>query len=426
MRSRLRLFLLVGLFVTALDVLLFLWLGDRARQDSSIASLPGIEIVALVVLSVAISSVVSYGLNRLITFRGFRDARWVRNPGSFAATALVGAAIDALVTTTVIRAGVILPYGSGLVARVVGIFSAAAVRWLVYRWVLFNEVRRELAERRERPRSDCSFRLGVVVPAYNEAGTIANTVAQLKSTLEPLVGATELEILVVDDGSVDDTVARASQAGARVIEQPENRGKGAAVRAGILAADARSVVFTDADLAYPPELIGVFLAELEAGWDVAVGSRRHTETTTLVKARRVRELGGRAINLLTHLVLLGHFRDTQCGIKGFRGDIGKVIFERTTIDGFAFDVEVLLIAEQDSLSLTEVPVSVENRQGSSVRLVADTVSLFRDLIRIRRMAGWGRYRPNQQQQAVIDGTSAAGSAVDDSDRRSGSDRRLSD
>jgi len=205
---------------------------------------------------------------------------------------------------------------------------------------------------------------------------------------------------VVDDGSVDDTILRAEAAGAVVVAQPQNMGKGAAVRAGVLAASGRSVVFTDADLAYPAAMIVPMLHELEAGWDVVVGSRRHEETTTLVRARRIRELGGRAVNWLTHLVLLGHFRDTQCGIKGFRSDIGKALFERTTINGFAFDVEVFLIAEQDRYSLTEVPVSVENRQGSSVRIVRDSLRLLRDLLRIRRAAGKGAYRPNSDQSLL--------------------------
>ena len=99
-------------------------------------------------------------------------------------------------------------------------------------------------------------------------------------------------------------------------------------------------------------------------------------------------------------MLLGHFRDTQCGIKGFRNDIGKAIFERTTINGFAFDVEVFLIAEQDRYSLTEVPVSVENRQDSSVQLVRDSLRLLRDLLRIRRAAGKGAYRPNSDQSLL--------------------------
>ncbi|MGB5756236.1 MAG: glycosyltransferase, partial [Acidimicrobiales bacterium] len=177
---------------------------------------------------------------------------------------------------------------------------------------------------------------------------------------------------------------------------------GAAVRAGVLAARGRTVVFTDADLAYPPALVGRILEEVEDGWDMVVGSRRHRETATLVRPRRIREFGGRMINRLTHLVLLGHFRDTQCGLKGFQGDVAKVMFERTRIDGFAFDVELFLIAEQDQLSLLEIAVSVQNRPGSSVSLVGDTVALLADLFRIRRWAGEGVYDPAPAQRAVLD------------------------
>ncbi len=135
---------------------------------------------------------------------------------------------------------------------------------------------------------------------------------------------------------------------------------------------------------------------------MVVGSRRHHDTNTLVRARRLRELGGRVINLLTHVVLLGNFHDTQCGIKGFRSDIGKTIFERTRIEGFAFDVEIFLLAEQDQLSLTEIPVSITNRAGSSVSLVGDTFELLVDLARIRRWAGSGEYRPTEAQASVLE------------------------
>ncbi len=161
------------------------------------------------------------------------------------------------------------------------------------------------------------------------------------------------------------------------------------------------MVFTDADLAYPPRLVLSILEQLEQGWDMVVGSRRHHHTNTLVRARRIRELGGRFVNWLTHLVLLGHFRDTQCGIKGFRTDIAKVLFERTRIDGWAFDVELFLMAEQDQLSLQELPVTVENRPGSSVRVVADSFALLVDLVRIRRWVGKGLYRPDAQQARIL-------------------------
>lgn len=382
MRSRLRLFALVGLIATALDIGVFAALKDPLPAAAA-------DAVALFV-----AAVVSYTLNRRLTFRGRPRARWVRHPGTFALVAISAGVVDLFVL------GVVSSVGAGLLfSKVVAVGAAAVVRWSAYRRVLFSEVRREMAERRDRPPAPGNVRLTVVVPAYNESRQIADTVATLRSDLAPTVG-NDLEVLVVDDGSDDDTADQARRAGATVLDQPRNKGKGAAVRAGVLAANGRSVVFTDADLAYSPSMIVPVLSGVEAGWDVVVGSRRHQETTTLVRARRIRELGGRAVNWLTHLVLLGHFRDTQCGIKGFRSDIGRAIFERTTIDGFAFDVEVFLIAEQDRYSLTEVPVNVENRQGSSVRLIRDTANLLRDLLRIRRAAGKGAYRPNEAQSVL--------------------------
>lgn len=384
MRSRLRLFAFVGLVATAIDVGVFLALADRG-------------VISADVLALFAAAVVAYVLNRTITFRGGSSAaRWVHTPSAFAATAMLAGAVDVLIVWSLTALSV-----DSLVTKLLAVGAAAVVRWTAYRWVLFTEVRKELAERTDRGPAPGSVRLSIVVPAYHEAATIAETIARLQAELRPTVGE-DFEIVVVDDGSDDDTAARAEAAGARVLVQPENRGKGAAVRAGVLGARGRSVVFTDADLAYPPVTVLSLLAEIEDGWDMVAGSRRHEQTNTLVRARRVRELGGRMINWLTHLVLLGHFRDTQCGVKGFRGDIGRVVFERTTIDGFGFDVELFLIAEQDQLSLREVPVSVENRQGSSVRLVHDTIVLLRDLIRVRRMAGWGRYRPSPAQQRVLD------------------------
>lgn len=388
MRSRLRFFAIVGVVATAIDVGLYLLVRD---SSSTLSRIVGADILALTVAAIA-----SYVLNRTVTFRGREHARWVSHPLTFALTAFLAGLIDVAMVILFERFG-----AAAVVGKFVAIAVAALVRWVSYRWILFTEVRREMAERHDRPPPPGDVRLTVVVPAYREAEGIAASIEALRAELEPLVGASDLEILVVDDGSPDDTAARAEAAGARVVRQPRNRGKGAAVRAGVIAARGRSVIFTDADLAYPPAMVRPILAELENGWDVVVGSRRHEETTTLVRARRIRELGGRAVNWLTHLVLLGHFRDTQCGIKGFRNDIGRAIFERTTIDGFAFDVEIFLIAEQDSLSLTEVPVKVENRQGSSVRLVNDSVKLLRDLVRIRRAAGKDAYRPTVEQESVL-------------------------
>src|SRR5213076_2476928 len=160
------------------------------------------------------------------------------------------------------------------------------------------------------------------------------------------------------------------------------RGKGAAVRAGVLAARGRTVAFTDADLAYGPDQLVGILETVESGWDVAVGSRKHDGATALVRARRLREIGGRVINLLTHVVLLGNYRDTQCGLKAFRADVARVLFERARIDGFAFDIELFVMVECNGLALTEVPVTVRNTTASSVRVARDAARLVRDVFRI--------------------------------------------
>ena len=176
-----------------------------------------------------------------------------------------------------------------------------------------------------------------------------------------------------------------------VLRQSPNRGKGAAVRAGMLAAGGRTLAFTDADLSYPPEqLLGV-LAAIEDGWDVAVGSRQHEGTMTVVRAGRLREVGGRIVNVFTGLVLLGRYRDTQCGLKAMRSDVARLVFSRTRIDGFAFDVELSHLVERYRLTLTEVPVQVVNSSRSTVHVVRDAGRLMRDLFRVRAFARLGDY-----------------------------------
>ncbi|MEZ5378197.1 MAG: glycosyltransferase [Acidimicrobiales bacterium] len=374
MRRRLRTFLSIGVLTTAIDLALFLGLEGRAGA------------VPADVVSLSVAAVFSYLANRFATFGNDRQSRWVRHPMTFVSMATIAGALDVMIVSFLTWAGA-APWPTKLVA----IVFAAGARWLTYRWVLFTEIRQTLGERVSQAAAPGEVRLSVVVPAYNEGHRIADTVNELRSTIGVEVGD-DLEILVVDDGSPDDTAEQARAAGATVVVLDPNQGKGAAVRAGMMAATGRSRVFTDADLAYPPSAVLDIMNELESGWDIVVGSRQHEETTTLVRARRIRQLGGRVINAITHLVLLGHFRDTQCGIKGFRSDVAQSMFRRCRIDRFGFDVELFCIAELDGRSLHEIPVSVRNTETSSVRLVRDTVLLTIDLIRIRRWAGEGVYR----------------------------------
>jgi dolichyl-phosphate beta-glucosyltransferase len=256
----------------------------------------------------------------------------------------------------------------------------------------YLRIRSDLDRRRQRTAAPGDVRLSVVVPAFGEGERIGDAVSRLRADLDKVARDGGIEIVVVDDGSEDDTASRARAAGAdQVLRHERNRGKGAAVRTGVLAATGRTIVFTDADLAYAPDQLVGLLEEVEGGWDVVVGSRRHTDTTTLVRAGRLREIGGRAINVLTRAVLLGQYRDTQCGLKAFRSDVARLIFGHTRIDGFAFDVEVFFLVEQYHLSLAEVPVRIENSTRSTVRVVRDAARLVRDLFRIRSWAHQGVY-----------------------------------
>ncbi len=274
----------------------------------------------------------------------------------------------------------------------VAVASSLVTAVALARWMRgLSPLRADLVRRQYRGEAPGTVRLTVVVPAYMEQDRIGHTVARLKADLDTLAAYGGLEVLVVDDGSTDDTAAVAEAAGATVVIHPENRGKGAAVRSGVLAASGRTIAFTDADLAYAPDQIPDLVELAEQGWDVVVGSRRHTDTTTLVRARRLREIGGRAINLLTRAVLLGQYRDTQCGLKAFRSDVARLIFAHTRVDGFAFDVEVFHLVERYHLSLAEVPVRVENSARSTVRVVRDALRLVRDLFRVRQWSAEGRY-----------------------------------
>ncbi len=374
MRSFLSRFLAVAVVATAVDV------GVYALLRGSDFAIAPANLIALVA-----AAVVSYGLHRSVTLRDSPFVRWLHQPPVFIGLAVFAGAIDMVL---------VFAFGGSVPAKVGAVVLTAIVRVVVHRSLLFREVRRDqgIPARREPPIGD--IRLSVVIPAYGEADRIAGTIDALREGLRE--GLSDLdgdyELVVVDDGSTDATAAVARQAGADlVLEQPENRGKGAAVRVGMLAASGRVRVFLDADLAYgPPEILAI-VEQVEAGWDVVVGDRRHVATRTLVQAGRLREIGGRFVNAATQMLLLGQYQDTQCGVKGFRGDVAVMIFAKARVDGFAFDIEVLHLVERYRLTLTEIPVSVTNSARSTVHIFRDTYRLLRDLLRVRFWARTGVY-----------------------------------
>jgi putative flippase GtrA len=355
-------------------------------------------VVAADAVALLVAAPVSYALHR-ITDRGADPfVRWARDPRRFAAVALVAGLSD-LAVLAIVEGAIDDPgLGAVLGGKAIALLVAGLVRVVGHRRIFQRSIRAEQAAPADRPPAHGDRRLTVVLPSYRQPEVAAEAVVRVREVIGPTVGATDLEIVVVDDGSGDDTEARARAAGAdQVVVHPQNRGKGAAVRSGVAVARGRTIAFTDADLAYDPAHLLVLLDRIEDGWDVAVGSRRHTDAVDLVRARRLREFGGRLINLLTQAVLLGHYRDTQCGLKGFRADVAPVILGQGLIDGFAFDIELFHLVERNGLSMVEVPVQVENSDVSSVHVARDGLRLVRDLFRIRRYAASGRYELAQRE-----------------------------
>ncbi|MBW3575287.1 MAG: glycosyltransferase [Actinobacteria bacterium] len=353
----------------------------------------GVAVAAADAVAVAVASVASWVVHRRVAGAGDPFDRWVDRPAAFVVTAGLTGLVDVAVLGAVVAAG---PGSSPAAARIVAgkalaLTLAGTLRLASYRIGLVDDTRRHLARGVGRGAPPGDLRLTVVVPSYQEEARIGDSVRRIRQALSTVEADGGAEVLVVDDGSTDATTAEAVSAGARVVSMPANRGKGAAVREGVLAAHGRTIAFVDADLAYPPEQVLSLLREVEAGWDVVVGSRRHVDSVDVVRPSLVRSLSGRLFNLLTAVVLLGRYRDTQCGCKAFRSDVAALIFSRARIDGFAFDVEVFHLVERYRLSLTEIPVVLEAAAGSTVRVGVEAVRMVGDLFRVRRWSARGAY-----------------------------------
>jgi dolichyl-phosphate beta-glucosyltransferase len=235
--------------------------------------------------------------------------------------------------------------------------------------------------------------LSVVIPAYNEALRLPATLARVKEHLGRLGVAHE--VVVVDDGSTDATseVARAAGEGVRVLRHEPNRGKGYAVRRGMLAATGERRLLTDADLSTPIEELAKLQAALDGGCDVAIGSRAIAGARIEVHQPAYREAMGRLFNRLVRVLLLPGLHDTQCGFKLFSARAAEAAFAAAALDGFSFDVEALYVARQRGLRIAEVPVTWRNDAATRVGLGGGAAA-FADLVRIRLRAWRGAYGPS--------------------------------
>jgi len=239
--------------------------------------------------------------------------------------------------------------------------------------------------------------LSIIVPAYNEEGRLPRTLTRLRDYFAGRgMRSEQLEILIVDDGSQDGTVrvaeewARATPS-VRLVSNGDNRGKGYSVRHGMLEARGRIALFTDADLSSPIEECEKLVAAINAGNEVAIGSRALDRSLITNHQSRLRELAGMIFNGFVRIFTGLRFSDTQCGFKAFVREPSRIIFEQQRVERFGFDPEILFLAKRHGLLTAEVAVHWAHDPATKVHMLRDSLMMFFDLARIRWNWLLGRY-----------------------------------
>ena len=238
--------------------------------------------------------------------------------------------------------------------------------------------------------------LSIVIPAYNEAGRLPRNLPAVAACADALDLRTPdtdgYEVLVMVERSTDGTLEKARAAAApfpriEVVDNGPQRGKGHAVRAGMLRAEGAIVLFMDADLSTPLDEVGKFLAHFAAhpADDVLIGNRRHAAARVGREQGPIRRNLGRLFNRLVRRagLLPGGWEDTQCGFKAFRQAAAQEVFSRQALDGFSFDVEALALADTLGLRVVDLPVAWYDEAATRVRLWRDGWAMLRDLRRVR-------------------------------------------
>jgi glycosyltransferase involved in cell wall biosynthesis len=236
--------------------------------------------------------------------------------------------------------------------------------------------------------------LSIVIPAYNESLRIEDALERVTACVSEQ--GWDAEILVVDDGSKDDTAAivhrwMANHPRLHLIQNPGNRGKGYSVRNGLLQAAGDIVMFTDADLSAPMEEAERLIAAIDNGADVAIGSRWMDRTRQTIHQPLYRQFFGRCFNWVTRTIMGLPYKDTQCGFKAFKRDAAQVIFRLQTIERWGFDPEILFIARKLKYVVCEVPVTWGHDERSRMSYLKDGIKMLEDMARIRANSIAGRY-----------------------------------
>lgn len=230
--------------------------------------------------------------------------------------------------------------------------------------------------------------LSLVIPAYNESKRIGRCISDIKSFFQDRMSG--IEVLIVIEKSTDGTLEIARKAVGddtrfTVIDNQIQKGKGFAVKSGMLKAKGQYVFFMDCDLSTPLVEVLNFLAHLEAHPEVEVliGSRRHHQSQMIKKQNVIRRKMGQVFNFFVQMFAVKGIRDTQCGFKAFRQHAVQPIFSRQKIDGFSFDVEILLLADFMGFKIDVLGVKWINSPETKVRIVRDSLKMFLDLLRMK-------------------------------------------
>ena len=234
----------------------------------------------------------------------------------------------------------------------------------------------------------------IVIPAYNESARLGATLGKVLAYVHSKQW--DAEVIVVNDGSRDNTADivksfAEKDPALRLVENPGNRGKGYSVRNGMLNARGRVVLFTDADLSSPIEEAPKLFHALDAGADIAIGSRWLRAETQTQRQPLHRQLFGRIFNLILRLTLGLHFADTQCGFKAFRRPAVEAIFLRQKIERWGFDPEILFLARKFGFKVKEVPVAWAHREGTSINPLIDGSRMVQEMLHIRWNDLTGKY-----------------------------------
>ena len=237
-------------------------------------------------------------------------------------------------------------------------------------------------------------KLSIVIPAYNECSRIERTLGRVLDCVQER--GWDAEVLVIDDGSRDETAAiverwMVGHSRLHLVKNPGNRGKGYSVRNGLLQAAGDVVMFTDADLSAPMEEAERLVAALEAGADVAIGSRWMDRTRQTIHQPMYRQVFGRCFNWITRTVMGLPFKDTQCGFKAFKREAAQVIFRLQTIERWGFDPEILFIAQKLKYVIEEVPVTWGHDERSRMSYLRDGIKMLEEMAVIRSNSVAGRY-----------------------------------